>query len=661
MRLSDFPIIAALGLAGTLASAPAAYASAPPNAERPADQQRSASSQSAIERERRYAGLTLGDAIRQSLIDDDLEFAFTTMSALSQTAGEGAGARYFAGVRAFARGDFADATESLKEADSEDMMVASVRAWSLVGQGKAAEAATSWDSYGDSGRKPFYATYRALLAEHAGQTEMALRQYRIAESTGELLFAKDLAKRYAVLLVKANKQRDALRMYDEIFGEEKSLNVEQAAFRQGLVSKRPLALDPITPRNAVSGLMSNYASAGILVRMMRPDAPDAPDSSTDAPARPSATPPDPDALFVSDALTFRTALLVDPSNVSARFSLADMFTAMDEDEAAKKMLEGITSGARVNQARMALAGVYNSLETPKQGIDVLNAIPEAQRDADWWDRMGDLLIARGQYSEALVAVQRSVALAKGKGEWAEDVAQLSLANALTFVDKQAEAIEIARALVAKLEPRNPIRGAAASLLTLTPATKAIGQEAARVSLNAFGADGRSKVAVGSVLARDPATRTEGVQLIRDGLAEFPRSPIMMNALGYTLVTHNIDLDEGYRLLQKALDARPSSGAIMDSLGLANYKLGNLDEAQRLMEGAVALRIDAPDPEIYDNLGDVYWHQGRRDEARAQWRRAKEIGGAYEERGNLDGKIRDGLTTPPPTRRDVPVLAEPGSV
>jgi tetratricopeptide (TPR) repeat protein len=659
MRVSALPAILTLAVTATLASAPPVHASAPPAVERPSDQSRSGAGPSAIERERRYAGLTLGDAIRQSLIDDDLDFTFTTMSALGQASGDQSGSRYFTGVRAFARGDFADSVESLKEADSEDMLVASVRAWALVGQGKASDAAREWDRYGDSGRKPFYAAYRGLLAEQAGQTEMALRQYKIAESTGELLFAKDIAKRYAVLLVKAGKQRDALTMFDAVFGEAKSLNATEGAFRQSLVARRPLALDAISPRAAVSGLMANYAAAGILVRTMRSGDSAAPSAGAATPKPDDA--PDPDALFVSDAMTFRTALLIDPTNTDARFHLAGMFTSMDEDEAARKTLERITSGPRLDEARVALAGVYNSLETPKLGIDVLGAIPEARRDADWWDRMGDLLIARGQYNEALSAIQRSVELAKGKGDWAEDVAQLSLANALTYVDKRADANDIARRLVTKLEPRNPIRGAAASILTATPATKALGQEAARASLNAFGADGRAKVAVGSVLSRDPATRVEGVQLIRDGLAEFPRSPILLNALGYTLVAHDIDLEEGLRLLQRALDARPNSGAIMDSLGRAHYKLGNLDEAQRLIEEAIALRIDSPDPEIYDNLGDVYWHQGRKDDARAQWRKARAIGGAYEEREGLEIKLRDGLTTPPPTRRDVPVIAEPGSV
>jgi tetratricopeptide (TPR) repeat protein len=647
-------VVLTLALAGGLAISPNAYANARAAAQTPAEQTRSDASRTAIERERRYVGLSLADAIRQSLIDDDLDFAFSTLSALGRTSGDSTSANYFTGVRAFAKGDYSDALEALKSADTDDMLIASVRTWAMVGLGQASDAAAIWDRYSDSGRKPFYATYRALLAEQDGQIDTALRQYRIAESTGELMFAKDLVKRYTVLLVKAGEDRQALKTFDAIFGETKALDSDEAAFRKSLVEKQPETLPPITPHSAVSGLMSNYASAGILVRRLRPD-PDAADKAR------SEKRSDPDAIFVNDALTLRTALLVDPANFDARLALARLLADADEEEAAGKTLEAIVSGPLLNQARLALAGIYNSLENPRGGIELLDAIPTPARDADWWDRRSDLLITRGDYKGALNAARRSVVLTKGGGQWAQDIAKITFANALLHAGQEGEVISIAKELVTRLEKSNPIRGVAAKLLMRFEATRAIGQVALRDSLSAFGSDGRTKIGVGSALAKDPATRAEGIELVRDGASEFPRSPEIMNALGYNLVTYDVDLDEGFRILQKAHQARPNSGAIMDSFGLAHYKLGNLDEAQRLIEGAVTLRQGSPDPEIYDNLGDVYWHQGRKDDARAQWRRAKDIGGAYEGLDALAGKMRDGLTTPAPTKRNVPVILEPGSV
>jgi tetratricopeptide (TPR) repeat protein len=662
MRMSVTNLCTALVLMGGLSFATPGSASqnvavlglvsAPSAAERPADQQRGAPS--ALERERRYAGLTLGDAIRQSLIDDDLDFAITSMSALAQANGDAAMGSYFNGVRAFARSEFAEASSTLARADTDDMMVASVRTWSLVGENKLSEAARIWDAYGDSGRKPFYASYRALLAEKAGQRDVALRNYQIARSTGELVFMRDLAKRYAALLVQAGRQREALSVHDDIFGDVGELSPPEASFRQSLVARRPLTQNPITPQSAVSGIMTNYATAGMVIRMFAPSG----EGEEGEKPTPKA---DTDALFVSDAMMLRTALLINPDNFDARFALADMFTQMDEDEAAQRTLEAISTGPRLNDARLKLASVQIRLEDPGRGAATLNSIPVADRDGDWWDTMGEALLSKGRYQEALSAVERSVQLAKGRGEWGENISQLSLATALTYLDRRPEANVIAQALLTKLQPDNPLRGAAGEILLDTPELRETGRAAVRQSLNAVGANGRSKVAVGAALMSEPETRNEGVQLMRDGLAEFPRSATLMNALGYYLVRYDIDLEEGFRLLQKALDAKPNSGSIMDSLGRAHYKLGNLDEAQRLIEGSLVALKDRVDPEVHDNLGDVYWHQGRKDDARAQWRRAQEIGGAYDGLSALGAKIRDGLTTPPPTRREVPIIAEPGSV
>lgn len=655
MRLSLKYLIATVVLVGGLGQPHVVFAAPPSSAERPVDQQSGNSGRTAAEREIRYAGLSLGDAFRQSLIDDDLDFAFSTLNDLGKASGDMASARYFGGVQAFARGDFADAIASLKDADTEDMMVSAILVWSFVGQGKADQAATTWDTYGDSGRKPFYASYRGLLAEQAGQTAMALRQYRIAASTGELLFNKDIAKRYAVLLVAGGKQRDALTMFDQVFGEANTLDAIDTAFRAALVAKRPLAQATITPQNAVSGLMANFAQLRILARAMGPE----PQNGTSK--KEDEKKIDPDATFIDDALTLRTALLINPRNEDVRFTLVSMFLELDEDEAAQKTIEPITSGPRVNEARLSLANIYKSLENPKRGLQVLDTVPQALREENWWSSRSDMLTARGDFVGALSAAQQCVIKANGRGDWAQDAAQVVLANALNNVGRGEEARTIARGLVTRLEKRNPMRGIAASFLIEDAATRDIGLAAARDSLTAFGADGRSKVAVGSAMVRYPATRAEGIALIREGAAQYPRSPALMNALGYSLMAYDVDLEEGFRLLQIAHAARPNSGAIMDSLGRATYKFGNLDEAQRLIEGAVALRVDSPDPEIYDNLGDIYWHQGRKDDARAQWRKAKEIGGAYDEREALDGKLANGLTTPAPTRRDVPVIAEPGSV
>jgi tetratricopeptide (TPR) repeat protein len=88
-----------------------------------------------------------------------------------------------------------------------------------------------------------------------------------------------------------------------------------------------------------------------------------------------------------------------------------------------------------------------------------------------------------------------------------------------------------------------------------------------------------------------------------------------NALGYSLAERNLRLPESKKLIQKALELSPGDPFITDSLGWVEYRLGNRDEALRLLRLAYKSR---PDPEIAAHLGEVLWVSGQRDEARRIW-------------------------------------------
>ena len=85
-----------------------------------------------------------------------------------------------------------------------------------------------------------------------------------------------------------------------------------------------------------------------------------------------------------------------------------------------------------------------------------------------------------------------------------------------------------------------------------------------------------------------------------------------NALGYSLADRNLRLPEARELIQKALALAPGEPFITDSLGWVEYRLGNRDEALRLLQQAYKSR---PDVEIGVHLGEVLWMNGQRDEAR----------------------------------------------
>ena len=92
-----------------------------------------------------------------------------------------------------------------------------------------------------------------------------------------------------------------------------------------------------------------------------------------------------------------------------------------------------------------------------------------------------------------------------------------------------------------------------------------------------------------------------------------------NALGYSLAERNVRLPEARTLIRKALELSPGEASITDSLGWVEYRLGNRDEAVRLLRDAYRVQ---PDAEIGAHLGEVLWVNGQAEEARRVLREAR---------------------------------------
>ncbi|NRF71944.1 tetratricopeptide repeat protein [Aquincola sp. S2] len=109
------------------------------------------------------------------------------------------------------------------------------------------------------------------------------------------------------------------------------------------------------------------------------------------------------------------------------------------------------------------------------------------------------------------------------------------------------------------------------------------------------------------------------RLLRRVIELKPEHPHAHNALGYSLADRNQRLGEARDLIRKALDLSPGDPFITDSLGWVEYRLGNREEAARLLRQAYRAR---PDTEIATHLGEVLWVMGERDEARRIWQDAR---------------------------------------
>lgn len=116
------------------------------------------------------------------------------------------------------------------------------------------------------------------------------------------------------------------------------------------------------------------------------------------------------------------------------------------------------------------------------------------------------------------------------------------------------------------------------------------------------------------------------RLLKRVIALKPDHHHAYNALGYSLADRNVRLPEAKTLIQKALSLSPGEPFITDSLGWVEFRLGNREEALRLLRTAYKAR---PDPEIAAHLGEVLWSLGQKDEARRVWREGRQRDGGND--------------------------------
>jgi len=98
----------------------------------------------------------------------------------------------------------------------------------------------------------------------------------------------------------------------------------------------------------------------------------------------------------------------------------------------------------------------------------------------------------------------------------------------------------------------------------------------------------------------------------------PENAQALNALGYTLSVYADRLHEARDLIRSAYELMPESAAILDSMGWVEFRLGNLEEAEKYLRMAAERDKDS---EIMAHLGEVLWVRGDHEEANQIWQDA----------------------------------------
>lgn len=270
-----------------------------------------------------------------------------------------------------------------------------------------------------------------------------------------------------------------------------------------------------------------------------------------------------------------------PDDDELRYSLALVcLEAKAWDEAAGYLEDLISRGAHVDSAHLNLGRIYEERNDPQHALVEYAQVGPGTDYLPAQLRQSDILMSNGNGAEA------SKRLAEAREAQPDYAIQLYLIEAETLVNNnQGER----------------------------------GWQVLNTALKQY-PDDLNLLYTRAMLAekRDDLVQTE--KDLRAILKREPENAMALNALGYTLSDRTTRYAEAKELIQKAHELNPEDPAVLDSLGWVNYRLGNLDEAERLLRQALER---FPDHEVAAHLGEVLWTKGQQREARKVWGKALE--------------------------------------
>lgn len=308
------------------------------------------------------------------------------------------------------------------------------------------------------------------------------------------------------------------------------------------------------------------------------------------------------------------ALADDPDNKRLRLQYARLLAKTDLARAEEQFRILVEQNPGDSELRLALALVYRESGQYDRMSEELNALlaegnqssaahfylaQDAERRGDNEDAIRHYLEIRpGQmFMASVTRAAELIVASRGIEAIGEPLAQLRrrwIAQALPLTLLEAEL---------RLE-KNDVAGAGRLLdaaLAETP------EEPGLLYARSMVSERRGDVAA---MERD----------LRAMLRLDPDSALAMNALGYSLANLTDRHAEALALIQRALALKPDDPAILDSMGWVQYRLGHLEEALGYLRQAFERY---PDHEVAAHLGEVLWVSGKREEARAAWRKGLE--------------------------------------
>lgn len=116
----------------------------------------------------------------------------------------------------------------------------------------------------------------------------------------------------------------------------------------------------------------------------------------------------------------------------------------------------------------------------------------------------------------------------------------------------------------------------------------------------------------------------------------PNNYLTLSNYAYYLALRNHDLPKAEKLASKAALAMPQNSSILDTYAIVLFKLNKLDDALKYIEKALQ-NNEGGNPVYLEHYGDILFLKGDKDNALAQWQKAKIAGNQSEK---LNRKINE---------------------
>lgn len=337
---------------------------------------------------------------------------------------------------------------------------------------------------------------------------------------------------------------------------------------------------------------------------------------------------------LADAVAhLKSAIAINPDSFQARLTLAQVYEARKDTEAALGEFLSILERDPENVAlRNHIGEIYFMRGDAEQAAEhfrhAQSAAPDNPTTCLW---LAILAEQRGDFNSAVAELSKSAAL--------KDEAALSLR--LSYYMTQANRIKEAVKVLEEAHRKWPDNDDVAYFLAL--------------GYDDLKATDKAAELLKSILKARPDFRDARFQLgalyekhnrIGDAEREFraliaqrPNDASALNYLGYSLADRGLKLAEAQEMIARAVEIDPTNGAYRDSLGWCHFKQGRLPQA--LAELELAIRHLPFDATVWEHLGDVHAAMGGTARAYEAYVRAEGFDRSdrvRKKRGEAEGRL-----------------------